>query len=167
MIPFSFSWDTRDRKAGFKWDGLFNLKWSRGKISVCGIPVPFSPGVKKSRFPFRWAYVKEVLLFLRAWKLKEMEGSLSFPDPMVNGILYGFASAIGAGWRKRGWDLSINFLGQNWCRGETTVSPGLFLRHLLRFMLARKREGGHRLTKPILSHLKGKRRKPDGNDRFD
>jgi hypothetical protein len=36
-----------------------------------------------------WIFLKEPFFFLREWKLKRAEGTLSFQDPMVNGILYG------------------------------------------------------------------------------
>jgi hypothetical protein len=39
----------------------------------------------------------EALSFLSKWRLKKVEGTFSFPDPMVNGLLYGWTSALGTG----------------------------------------------------------------------
>jgi hypothetical protein len=41
---------------------------------------------------------------------------------MVNGILYGWLSALGPKKENRKINVTINFLGENWCSGEATVS---------------------------------------------
>ncbi len=78
-------------------------------------------------------HAKETFLFLKEWKVKKVEGSFSFPDPMVNGVLYGWSSALGLGQESRRIVLDINFCGENWCSGEVTVSPKAFFRYLLRW----------------------------------
>jgi len=101
MIPISLTWDTREKVILIKWNGFFSFGWEKGKPvkTIFKIPIPCRSGGKrdkKTHFPpLRWIYLKEVFSFLREWKLKRAEGTLSFQDPMVNGILYGWLSAFG------------------------------------------------------------------------
>jgi hypothetical protein len=98
MIPVSFSWDTREKLVGLKWNGFFSLGWEDGKIltKILGFSIPFRLRRKKTRFPIKWIYFKGALSFLTKWKFKKVEGTLSFTDPMINGLLYGWISAIEA-----------------------------------------------------------------------
>ena len=101
MIPISLTWDTREKVILIKWNGFFSFGWEKGKRvkTICKIPIPCRSGAKRDKkihFPqIRWIYLKEVFSFLGEWKLKRAEGTLSFQDPMVNGILYGWLSAFG------------------------------------------------------------------------
>jgi hypothetical protein len=123
MIPISFSWDTREKSILLKWDGFFSLSWKEGKVStkLIGVPVPIRLGKKKIHFPVRWEYAKEILSFLRGWRLKKIEGKLSLPDPMMNGVLYGWLSALETGRKGRKVRLSVNFLGENRFSGEAVL----------------------------------------------
>jgi hypothetical protein len=156
MIPISFCWDTRKRSLLLKWNGLFSLGWENGKIStkVLRVSIPIPMKRKKiqlpARFPMRWVYFKGIFSFLTKWRVKKIEGTLSFPDPMVNGVLYGWMSAFPVGGTDGKVHLTINFLGENWCRGEVTLSLKILFHHikmwifpLIRDMRGRKpRKGG-------------------------
>jgi len=149
MIPISLCWDTRKRSALLKWNGLISSGWQDGKIRVkiLGSPIPLS--LKKNgvhlfgKLPVRWIYLKGIFSFLSKWKLKKVEGTFSFPDPMVNGVLYGWMSAIQAGGVDRKNRVTVNFLGENWCEGEMTLSLKIFFQYLRSwiFSLIRERRG--------------------------
>jgi hypothetical protein len=149
MIPVSLCWDTRKRSALLKWNGLISSGWQDGKIRVkiLGSPIPLS--LKKNgvqlfgKLPVRWIYLKGIFSFLSKWKLKKVEGTFSFPDPMVNGVLYGWMSAIQAGGVHRKNRVTVNFLGENWCEGEMTLSLKIFFQYLRSwiFFLIRERRG--------------------------
>jgi len=161
MIPVSLIWDTRTRSIQVKWNGFFSFGWENGKVEkkLVGIPIPFDIRQKGKRidlYRIRWVYLKEALSFLRKWELEEVEGTLSFSDPMVNGLLYGWLSVMETGKVGQKVNLSINFVGENWCTGEATISPkGLFyhLRRILPFVREMRRrrprrggEGGWKLA---------------------
>jgi len=95
------------------------------------------------KLPVRWIYLKGIFSFLSKWKLKKVEGTFSFPDPMVNGVLYGWMSAIQAGGVDRKNRVTVNFLGENWCEGEMTLSLKIFFQYLRSwiFSLIRERRG--------------------------
>jgi len=59
-----------------------------------------------------------------------MESTLSFPDPVVNGVLYGWMSAFPIGGTDRKIHLNINFVGENWCRGEVSLSLKILFHHI-------------------------------------
>ena len=140
MIPISLTWDTREKVILIKWNGFFSFGWEKGKRvkTIFKIPTPYRSGAKrdkKSHFPqMRWIYLKEVFSFLGEWKLKRAEGTLSFQDPMVNGILYGWLSAFGPRKENRKINVAINFLGENWCSGEATVSLKVAFHYLKRWV---------------------------------
>ena len=69
-----------------------------------------------------------------------MEGSLSFPDPMVNGLFYGWLSAIKTEKVGQKVNMSVNFLGENWCSGEATISTKTLFGHLKGWILPLLRE---------------------------
>ena len=149
MIPISLCWDTRKRSALLKWNGLISSGWQDGKIRVkiLGSPIPLS--LKKNgvhlfgKLPVRWIYLKGIFSFLSKWRLKKVEGTFSFPDPMINGVLYGWMSAIQAGRVDRKNRVTVNFLGENWCEGEMTLSLKIFFQYLRSwiFFLIRERRG--------------------------
>lgn len=147
MIPVSFIWDTRKRSIQVKWNGFFSFGWENGKVlkKVVGIPIPFDIRVKGRRMDLRgmrWIYLKRVFFLLKEWELKKVEGALSFPDPMVNGVLYGWLSVLETGRVNRRVNLSINFRGENWFTGEATISPKVLFYHLRRILpLFRERRG--------------------------
>jgi len=145
MIPISFSWDTRKKSILLKWDGFFSLSWKEGKVStkLIGVPVPFRLRKKRAHFPVRWGYAKEVLSFLRGWRLKKVEGTLSLPDPMMNGVLYGWLSGLETGKKGRNVHISVNFLGENWFSGEAVLPPKVLFGRLKSWisLLIRERRG--------------------------
>jgi hypothetical protein len=134
MIPISLNWDTQKKLVFLRWNGFVSSEWEGGKIvvKILGMSIPLKkekiqlPG----RLPIRWIYLKGFLSFVTKWKIKKVEGTLSFPDPMINGILYGWMSAIQAGKGERKIDVTVNFLGENGCRGEATLPLKIFFRHL-------------------------------------
>jgi hypothetical protein len=156
MIPISLSWDSRRRSFLLKWNGFVSSGWEKGKILVKILGVPISILLKKKRIPLpgklplRWIYLKGFFSFLAKWKLKKVEGTLSFPDPMINGMLYGWMSAMETARADREIHVTVNFLGENWCRGEVIVSLKILFHHLrswifplIREMRGRKpRKGG-------------------------
>ncbi len=147
MIPVSFVWDSRERSLYIKWNGFFSLGWEKGRVlkKTFGltIPAPFPSASEKIHFrTLRWTYLKEAFSFLKEWKFKKVEGSLSFPDPMVNGLLYGWLCALEKEKVDRNINLTINFLGENWCSGEATISVKALFGHLKRWILPLFREVG-------------------------
>jgi hypothetical protein len=156
MIPISLNWDTRKRCLLLKWNGLISSGWRYGKMSmrILGLPIPLLLKKKRIRspvkLPVQWIYLKGIFSFLTGWKLKKLEGTFSFPDPMVNGVLYGWMSAFGTQKATGKIHLTVNFLGENWCRGQATLSLKALFHHirswifpLIRGMRGRKpRKGG-------------------------
>lgn len=135
MIPISLNWDTREKSVSLEWDGFISSGWRNGKIStrVLRIPIPFHLKKKiqlRVRLPIRWVYLKGVLSFLAGWKLKKVEGTLSFSDPMVNGVVYGLMSAFQTEKPGRKVRLTVNFSGENWCRGQATLSLKALFYHI-------------------------------------
>jgi len=156
MIPISFSWDSRKRSFLLEWNGFVSSGRENGKIliKILGVPIPLPLKKKKvqlpKKLPVRWIYLKGIFSFLAKWKLKKVEGTLSFPDPMINGMLYGWMSAMETARVDRKIHVTVNFLGENWCRGEVIVSLKILFHHLrswifplIREMRGRKpRKGG-------------------------
>ena len=156
MIPISFNWDTRKRSLLLKWNGFISSGWRSGEISmrILRLPIPLPLKKKKIQFPaklpIRWVYLKGIFSFLTGWKLKRVEGTFSFPDPMVNGVLYGWMSVFQTQKSDRKVRLTVNFLGENWCEGEMTLSLKILFQYLrswifplIREMRGRKvRKGG-------------------------
>jgi hypothetical protein len=139
MIPISLTWDTREKLVLIKWNGFFSFGWEKGKPvkTIFKIPIPYRSGAKRDKTthfpPMRWSDLKGVFSFLREWKLKRAVGTLSFRDPMVNGVLYGWLSALGSKKENRKIDLTIDFLGKNWCSGEATVPPKVAFHYFRRW----------------------------------
>jgi hypothetical protein len=135
MIPISLCWDTQRRLVLLKWNGFVSSGWQYGKmvIKILGIPILLPMKKKKiqppSRLPIRWRYFKGFFSFLTGWKIKKVEGTLSLPDPMMNGIFYGWMSAIQTRESDRKIAVTINFLGENWLKGEFTVSLKTLFHH--------------------------------------
>ena len=136
MIPISFWWNARKRSVSSKLDGVFSAEWKNGKLTtkILGIAIPLSLIKHKTRFsgipPVRWLYLKGIFSFLKGWKMKRVEGTVSFPDPMVNGILYGWMSAArAAGDRGEKLDITVNFLGENWLKGKFAFSLKTLIHH--------------------------------------
>lgn len=156
MIPISLSWDSRRRSVLLKWNGFVSSGWENGKMLIKILGVPISIPLKKKRIPLpgklplRWIYLKGIFSFLAKWKLKKVEGTLSFPDPMINGMLYGWMRTMETARADREIHVTVNFLGENWCRGEVIVSLKILFHHLrswifplIREMRGRKpRKGG-------------------------
>jgi hypothetical protein len=146
MIPISLCWDTQKRSVLLKWNGFVSSGWENGKIStkIFGLPVPLPLKKKKaqppSQLPIRWIYLKGIFSFLTKWKVKKVEGTISFPDPMINGILYGWMSAIQTGRANQKAHVTVNFLGENGCRGEVTLSLKILFHHLMSWIFPLSRE---------------------------
>jgi hypothetical protein len=146
MTPISLNWDTRKRSFSLKWKRFVSFGRKDGKTAakIVGIPIPLPLKKKKIRppgkLPVRWIYLKGVFSFITEWKLEKVEGTLSFQDPMVDGILYGWMSAIQTGMVNRRIDVTVNFLGENWCRGEITLSPKILFHHFRRWIFPLIRE---------------------------
>jgi hypothetical protein len=136
MIPIALKWNTRTRSVLLKWNGFISSEWEKGRMmaKILGLSILLPLKDKRiqlpSRFPVRWIYVKGIVSFLTKWKAKKVEGTLSFPDPMLNGILYGWMSALQTERAERKIHITVNFLGENWCRGEVTLSLKILFHHL-------------------------------------
>lgn len=162
MTPISLNWDTRKRSFSFKWNRFLFFGWEDGKTAaeIVGIPIPLPLRMKKTRlpgkFPIRWIYLKGMFSFFTKWKLEKVEGTLSFQDPMVNGILYGWMSALQAGRVNRRINVTVNFLGENWCSGEVTLSPKILFHNFRSWIF------------PLIREMRGKKPekevKHDGSD---
>jgi hypothetical protein len=150
MIPFSFSWDTQKKSISLKWNGFLSLGWEKGKVltKIIGIPIPLRLRQKKIHFPIRWVFLKETLSFLKKWRLKKVEGTLSLPDPMMNGVLYGWLTALGTTMGDRKINVSINFLGENRFSGEAILSPKVFFNYFKNSVFLLLRERRRRKAKP-------------------
>ncbi len=137
MSGFNFLWDTRKGLLTFKWDGLFSLGREGGRkgLKILGFSIPFHPKINKVRFPVRWFYIKNGLLFLTRWRLEKIEGTISFPDPMINGVVYGWLSAIGRFQSEQKFNVTINFLGENSFSGQASIPPKILILHLRRWIL--------------------------------
>jgi len=142
MILFSLSWDTQKRSISLKWNRFLSLSLEKGKVltKILKIPIPFGFKQKRIHFLIRWVYLKEAFSFLKKWKLKKMEGTFSLPDPMMNGLLYGWVSSLQTGKGDRKIHVTINFLGENLFSGEAVISPKAFFNHLKRGVLILLRE---------------------------
>jgi hypothetical protein len=142
MIPFSFLWDTQKRSILLKWNGFLSLGSKRGNVlmRIFGFPFPLNPSGKKIRFRMRRIYLKEALSFLKEWRLKKMEGTISLPDPMINGVLYGWISALETGGTGEKIHVTINFIGQNRFSGEAILPLKAFIYHVKRWVFLLFRE---------------------------
>jgi len=142
MIPFLLSWDTQKRLISLKWNGFLSLVWEKGKVltKILGFPIPFRLRQKEIHFHMRWVYLKEIFSFLAKWKLKKVEGTFSLPDPMINGLLYGWISAFETVKSGRKINVTINFLGENRFSGEAAFSLKAFFHHLKRWVFLLLRE---------------------------
>ncbi len=159
MIPISFSWNSRNRSASVDLDGFVSSKWKGGRMTtkILGIPISFSLTKKPVRFsripPIRWVYLRGFFSFLSKWKLKKLEGIVSFPDPMVNGVVYGCMSAVQAVKPDRKIAVTVNFFGENRLRGEFGVSLKTLLHHFRSWIYPLIREmRGKRYPKEVNNH---------------
>jgi hypothetical protein len=156
MIPISLCWDTWKRSVLLKWNSFVSSGWENGKIStkILGLPIPLSFKRKKIQFPsqppIRWVYMKGIFSFLAKWKAKKVEGTLSLSDPMVNGVLYGWMSAIQTLRADHRVHVTVNFLGKNGCKGEVTLSLRVLFYHLRSWIL------------PLICEMRGKKSRKGG-----
>ena len=146
MIPVTLLWDTRKRSVLIKWNGFFSLGWEKGKplVKILCFRKSFSVSENRIHLPLQWFYFRETLSLVAKGRLKKVEGTLSFPDPMRNGLLYGWLSAMGPSSPERKINLTVNFLGENWVSGEGTISLKVVFRYvkrLVRFALFKKGKG--------------------------
>lgn len=142
MIPFSLSWNTQKRMISLKWNGFLSLGWEKGKVltKMLGFSIPYRFRQKRIHFRMRWVYLKEGFSFLKKWKLKKVEGTFSLPDPMINGLLYGWISALEIGKAGQKIHITINFLGENRFSGEAILSLKTFFHDLKRWVFLFLRE---------------------------
>lgn len=126
MIPLIFSWDTEKGRISLRWDSIGSLEWKegRGGIKMFGFPVPIRINIEKAsnfRIPIRWRYVKGMVSLLKSLNIQRIETAISLPDPMINGILYGGWAVFQNQIREKKVHGRVNFLGQNWCKGEVSL----------------------------------------------
>ena len=152
MIPISFWWNARKRSAALKMDGFVSSEWENGKLTtkILRMPVPLSLIKDKTRFsgipPVRWVYLRGIFSFLAEWKMKKVEGTVSFSDPMMNGILYGWMSAVRGAWDRDGKiDVTVNFSGENRLEGEFAIPLKTLIRHFRRWIY------------PLIREMRGKK----------
>jgi len=152
MIPISFWWNGRKRSASLKLNGFVSSEWENGRwtTKILRMPIPLSSAKGKTRFagipPVRWVYLKGIFSFLTEWKMERVEGSLSFQDPMVNGMLYGWMSAARSVLdRDEKVDVTVNFLGENWLEGEFTISIKTLVHHFASWIY------------PLIREMRGKK----------
>ena len=140
----SFSWDTRQSSVILKWSKLVSLEWTKGKafVRVLGLPIPLAREALRSSDEFRLTHVKEAARFIREWRLDDLEGSFSFPDPMVNGVLYGLGEVFDLGQEHPKRKVTVNFVGENWLSGEASLSNVTLLRQLAAWVLPLIRHAG-------------------------
>jgi len=157
MIPISFSWNARKRSASLKVNGFVSSEWENGKwvTKILRVPLPLSLRKEKIRFPgippVRWVYLKGIFSFLTVFKMKRVEGTLSFPDPMVNGILYGWMSAARAVLDRDGKiDVTVNFSAENRLEGEFTISLKTLFYHFKSWIL------------PLILEMRGRKPRKGG-----
>ncbi|MGB9629981.1 MAG: hypothetical protein ACPL6D_15100, partial [Thermodesulfobacteriota bacterium] len=89
----------------------------------------------KMRFPIRWFYIKNGLSFITQWRIERLEGTISFQDPMINGVLHGWLSAIGGINPRQRFSVTVNFLGKNNFSGQASTPPRVLFTHLRRWIL--------------------------------
>ncbi len=158
MIPISFWWNFRNRSASIRLDGFVSSEWKRGRMTtkILGIPIPFSMTKKTIRSfripPIRWIYLRGFFSFLSKWRLKKVEGTLSLPDPMVNGVVYGWMSAVQAMKPGRKMAVTVNFSGENWLRGGLTISLRTLIHHFRTWIY------------PLIREVRGKRHPKEVNN---
>lgn len=129
MIPISFSWDTQKRRISLRWNGIGSWEYREGggEIKVFKFPIPVQIQMDREKLSnlrvlVRWNYLKGIFSLLKDLKALRIEATVSLPDPMVNGLLYGGWAMFQEGARRKGIDGTVNFLGQNWCKGEVSLS---------------------------------------------
>ncbi len=69
-----------------------------------------------------------------------MEATLSLPDPMINGVLYGWMSAFQTARPTQKVNVTINFLGENRWKGELILPLRVLLLHLRKWVFPLIRE---------------------------
>lgn len=137
MTPFKLIWDTQNGLFTFNWNHLFSIgrEGNKNILRVLGFPIHFQPHLNKVKFPIRWFYIKHGLSFFTQWRLERVEGTISFPDPMINGVLYGWLSAIEGIKKKQRFGVTVNFLGKNNFSGKASIPPRILFFHLKKWIL--------------------------------
>ncbi len=158
MIPLSFSWDTEKGGISFRWNGIGSLEWKegRGKVKIFGFPLPFPIRINLEkasnlRVPIRWRYIKGIISLLKSLNIHRIEVAISLPDPMVNGILYGGWVIFQHKVQGKGIYGTVNFLGQNWSRGEVSLPLKDGITHFKKWIF------------PMLLEIRGKGEKKGGD----
>ncbi len=141
MIPFSFYWDTQRQWIGLKWDGLFSIYRERGGnfVKIFGLRFPLPVKERKIRFQMQFLSLKDIYSFISKLRIRKADVGISYPDPVINGILYGLAGALKMDEGRGRVNLRINFLGKNWFRGEITLSLRVIFYSLKRWIAYKKR----------------------------
>lgn len=137
MSGFKFFWDTRKGLFAFKWNGLFSIGKEEGKtiLRILGVSTHFSPNLNKVRVPVKWLYIKNGFSFLTQWRVERVEGRISLPDPMINGVLYGWLCAFEGVKPNQRFSVTVNFLGENNFSGQASIPPKILFAHLRRWIV--------------------------------
>lgn len=140
MVPLSFSWDTEKGRICFRWDGIGSLEWKEGigGLKIFGFPIPIRINIEKVsnfRVPIRWKYVKGTVSLLKSLNIHRIETAISLPDPMINGILYGGWAIFQNKVKEKRIYATVNFLGQNWWKGEVSLPLKAGLAHFKKWIL--------------------------------
>jgi len=137
MTPFKLIWDSQKGLLTLNWNRLFSIgrEGEKSILKVLGIPIPLPPSPNKVTFPMRWFYIKNGISFIAHWRLERLEGTISFSDPMINGVLYGWLSALEGVKPKKKFGVTINFLGTNNFSGQASIPPRVLFTHLRRWIL--------------------------------
>jgi hypothetical protein len=142
--PISLGYDTGEEWLRIKWLGL-SLK------KRLGAERPKKPKKTVARKDRRsgWAVLAQLWekrqlcleLIHRAWgcflevfrtlSFRDSQATMSLPDPMLNGLLYGVVSNINL----KNMDLSVNFENRNYAKIRVTVYPYRVAARLTAFLL--------------------------------
>jgi len=142
--PISLGYDTGEEWLRIKWLGL-SLK------QRLGVEKPKKPKktVTETGKTHGWKGLRQVWqrrdlcleLIYRVWRLvlevfrtlsfRDSEATLSLPDPMLNGLLYGVVSNINL----KNVDLSVNFENRNYAKIRVTVYPYRVAAQLATFLV--------------------------------
>lgn len=151
MISISFSWDTEKRMASIRWNCIGSLEWREGAVEIKAFrfPLPVQIRFKQEKVPnigvlLRWRYIKGLFSLLKDLKIHEVEATVSLPDPMINGILYGGWAIFQHKAQGKGIYGRVNFLGQNRCKGKVSLSLKDGLSHFKKWIFPMLQEGRRR-----------------------
>jgi hypothetical protein len=134
----SLSWDSREGSVLVKWGKIFSFEWSKGKafVGVLGIRKRLDHRALQRPSAIRLSHLKEAARFLRGWRVEDLEGTFSLPNPMVNGLCYGLREILDNEREDRQRRVTVNFLGENWLRGKASLSNLTLFRRFAEWFLS-------------------------------